>query len=335
MKKVFALFLSLMMLFSLAACGEPTSSAPSSTPSSTPNSDPDPVFTPPADLYELLTSDLLNEMAEKETGATLDLEMALDMDMDGSKESLVIDMTVKATDFTDITKGTAEIQVTMQTSEGPVTISVYLQDGFAYADINGEKGKVPMPDTEQGGSAPSVDIGSLDEETKALLQAAKVQSGSAGHSYELELDGDMINGALQAVLQGFGDALPLEDISIGDITLAITVSPENKRLELNVQGGLMMQLPPANEYVSAAPRIDCTVEMNGRVTYGDVSVQMPSDLDEYPRQLTEEDYQLIYGMLFDENGNLIENNEIAYNLMCSEYSKEFIDEFIEMMQQEG
>lgn len=320
MKKVFALFFAMMMLFSLAACGEPTSSAPSSTPSSTPNSDPDPVFTPPADLYELLTSDLLNEMAEKEKGATLSFEMQVQMNVGGTEQSMVVDLTAKVADIVDGTATTMQMQLTVQTPDGPREITAYMQDGFFYVNTDGEKMKVPA---EQGEEKPSLDVESLDEDSKALLKAAKVQSGSAGHSYELKLDADTID----SVLQGLGDALPLEGVSFDDITLSITVNPEEKRFELYAQGGMALTMAEASA--------SCTVEMSGSMTFGDVSVQMPSDLDEYPRQLTEEDYQMIYGMLFDAEGNLIENNEIAYNLMCSEYGKEFIDEFIALMQQEG
>ena len=63
----------------------------------------------------------------------------------------------------------------------------------------------------------------------------------------------------------------------------------------------------------------------------EVTVVPPSDLSAYQLVLSEADYQLMYDTLFDENGQLIENNEIGYNLVCNRYGKDTVDNFIEQV----
>lgn len=292
MKKALVFLVSVCIVLTFAACGE-------TNPSS---SDPA-AQTAPQTLYDLIQQ----ETAQVESGGMTGVMTVLFTEIENAQ---AINVVLRST-----TCDPATALIDMQMNVGAETVlDMFYQGGVLYLDAYGSKLKQ---------NAELDDLEWLPEEiTEEQFKQVKPEKKGDDFVYTLQLPVEQIQQEVSKWL--------LELVNTG----LVEVTCQSARIEFvyNVQKDELYGVTYADITGKDQQNNSYAMKMTEQVNFvKEVTVVPPSDLSAYQLVLSEADYQLMYDTLFDENGQLIENNEIGYNLMCNRYGKDTVDNFIEQV----
>ena len=337
----------LAMLLTLAACGEkePDASQPQSdvnsqggnTASDQPASDTTSDRQDPqtVSLYDAL-SNLIENGAVKNSNISVTVTGAIKAQ--GEESPLTLNATVNTESETEQLVKLSLNLMNLFVIEN----QTYRHGDEVYTDTNGIKVRQTAEEAENGLLSINVDdlkegFGDLVKENK-LVESLKQIMPTAGADGSAVYEGSLLAADMKETIdKAAGEEELTEQLpdTVGGLTQlfdpsTITMQDAPFKIVFDKEGRIVSAegtVAMSMDMDEQAMEISLTLDM--RASYPG-KVEAPNDLDEYKEPITMDNYDEVYGLLFDEDGHLIENNETAYNLLCAKYGQAAVDNFIEM-----
>ena len=352
-RRITVALVCLGLLLTLAACN--TQPASSGAPA---GSDPSSALPPqPQNLLELLKSDAETTALKN---VVLQAQATAQIAMTGMTMDVSADMSLKALELDPAKPEDIALALTLdaQVVGQAISFRCWIVNGAAYLeDVNGlllgsagSKVKYDIPEdvmealrnseatAQQVTEEIPAELQPMVQEIRTLLEGITgtkqenktVYDGTIRHELLQQITAwALSNVPEEAADEAAGEEVAallaiLENVTYGDLVFQVIADEQNRVVAVSFE--LPITVTEEGETYTIQLRANSTCAYD----QADLTLDLPN-LSEFHAALTDEDYETIYGMLFDEDGNLKENNETAYNLLCQQYGKETIDEIIEMM----
>ena len=338
----------LAMLLTLAACGEkePDASQPQSGNQASDQQTTDPTSgqqgTQAGSLYDTLSS-LIENGAVKSGNLSVSVTGAVKSD--GVEMPLTLGLVMNTESETE-----SLMKFSLNLLGKNIEKQTYRHGDEVYTNANGIKTKQAVEDAgeDDGGLLP-IDVDEMKEKLEGLakdnklVESLKQVQPTVGTDGSVTYAGTLLAADLKETIDKASEEEELTE-QLPDTVSGLTQMFDPSQMTIN-DVPYKVVFDKEGRIVSADGNVTMSMDQNGQTMEISLTLELkasypgkveaPTDLDEYKDPITLDNYQDIYELLFDEDGNLIENNETAYNLLCAKYGKAAIDDFISTYTDDG
>lgn len=256
MKKIFALIMSMLLVFGLAACGEQ------------------------ADLTPYEVSKQASEKLDNADGVAYSMEMTMKMS-DPTDAENTIEMAINGDiKMQKMGENDYNLAYTMSTdmsaiepTVSTIDMNMYYTDGYMYYDMSdlGVQYKVAMDMQE---ALATINSSSFDQIEESMVKEQSIKADGTGQVVSMILDGTKMTDMVKSMSEEFAAMGEDDSMTIGDIPYTVYLDGEGNitNIEMTMDFGMSVEGMAMNMSMD----MDMKVEQVGGVT-----VELPEDLADY------------------------------------------------------
>lgn len=265
MKRISALLLALIMIFTLTACGK----------------DKDPVKNDEPSAFELIDS--ATKKTEKLDCAEMDMTMNMSMDMMGMSMDVPMSYKIKGVDLQSKSPK-MEMDITMSMFGMTIDMDAYVEDGYYYMTVMGENAKYKAEDAaDYDGMSQAQSM--FGDFTPELMKDTKIIKNADGtKTVKLSLDSDAFKRTFKDLIDSTGssaaEGATIKDVTITNGNVEVTVTADGYIDTYKVVFDMSMTMDVLGESYTASIKVDATVQYKNPGK--SVTVTAPVGYKDYP-----------------------------------------------------
>ena len=258
-RSIFAVILVLSMLFTLAACGEE----------------------PKSEAYELVNAAMLKTQALDSMDAKMIMNMSIEVD--GVSMDIPIEYDIKAV---DMQSGSPKMDMVVKMSMMGMSVNAdcYVEDGYYYMSIMGQKVKVKAEVGDDYDALGQADDLMVDLDAEYLKDVAIVSGADGKKTVTLTMDVNEFMDEFEDLIDSVGEnassGSSLEDIDISNISIEVTVDKNGYIDTYKVAFDMAMTVDVMDTTSTATASAEISIQY--RNPGQSVTVTPPADYKSYP-----------------------------------------------------